>query len=183
MVVDRTTYAEDDRAMAATASELSSARDTVYSLPRLFIHGFLIVNAIAGVISHNAQIPQQLDRLSARRTHLAIIDSMELWTGLVCLVPDPVCKHLKRFGDGKGAYVNVVAWAESARHFKRRVTDIAKEQLDCIVREIENVELLESTLKREGCKDEFFTMRTTAERQPSDVVFGGFHVWGQDDAN
>ena len=79
--------------------------------------------------------------------------------------------------------MNVVAWAESAKHFERRVTAIAKEQLDCFVREMENVELLESTLQREGCADEFFTMRTTAERQPNDVVFGGFHVWAQDDEN
>jgi hypothetical protein len=79
--------------------------------------------------------------------------------------------------------VNVVAWAESAKHFERRVSAIAKEQLDCIIHEMEKVELLESTLQREGCPDEFFTMRTTAERQPNDVVFGGFHVWAQDDVN
>jgi hypothetical protein len=108
---------------------------------------------------------------------------MELWTGLVCLVPDPACKNFKRFGHGKGAYVNVVAWAESAKHFEGLVTNIAKEQLDCIVRELEKVELLESALQREGCPDEFFTMRTTAERKPKDVVFGGFHVWAQDDLN
>jgi len=108
---------------------------------------------------------------------------MELWTGLACLVPDPACKNFKRFGDGKGACVNVVAWAESAKHFERRVTAIAKEQLDSIVREMEKVELLESTLQREGCPDESFTMRTTAERQPNDVVFEGFHVWGQDDVD
>ena len=108
---------------------------------------------------------------------------MEIWTGLVCLVADPACKNFKRFGDGKGAYVNVVAWVDSGEHFERRVAVIAKEQLDCIVREGEKVELLESTLQREGCPDEFFTMRTTAERQPNDVVFGDFHVWAQDDTN
>jgi len=108
---------------------------------------------------------------------------MELWTGLVCLVADPACKDFRRFGDGKGAYVNVVAWAESAVQFERRVTAIAREQLDCIVRETEQVELLEAALEREGCPDEFFTMRTTAERQPHDVVFGTFHVWEQDDLN
>jgi hypothetical protein len=47
---------------------------------------------------------------------------MELWTGLVCVVLDPACKNFKRFGDGKGAYVNVVAWAKSAKHFEQRVT-------------------------------------------------------------
>ena len=51
---------------------------------------------------------------------------MELWTGLVGLVADPACKHFKRFGNGKGAHVNVVAWAESAEHFEQRVTEIAK---------------------------------------------------------
>jgi len=62
---------------------------------------------------------------------------MDLWTGLACLVPDPACKNFRRFGDGKGAYVNVVAWAESAKHSERRVTASAKEQLDFIVREME----------------------------------------------
>jgi hypothetical protein len=108
---------------------------------------------------------------------------MELWTGLVCLVPDPAFKDFKRFGDGNGAYVNVVAWAESAKHFERRVTDIAKEQLDCIVREMEKVELLQFALEREECPEEFFTMKSTAERQPKDVLFGTFHVWAQDDVN
>jgi len=108
---------------------------------------------------------------------------MELWTGLACLVADPTCKDFKRFGDGKGAYVNVVAWAESAKHFQQRVTAMAQEQLDCIVREMEQVELLEATLDREGCPDEFFTMRATAERQPNDVIFGTFYTWAQDDVH
>jgi hypothetical protein len=108
---------------------------------------------------------------------------MELWTGLVCLVANPACKNFKRFGDGKGAYMNVVAWAESAKYFEDRVTAIAGEQLDCIVREMEQVELLEAALRREGCPDELFTMRATAYRQPNDVLFGSFHVWFQDDVN
>ena len=108
---------------------------------------------------------------------------MELWTGLVCLVADPACKDFRRFGDGKGAYVNVVAWANSAKHFERRVTTIAHDQLDCIVREMEHVELLEAAVRREHCPDELFTLRTTAERQPNDVVFGTFHIWIQNDLN
>ena len=107
---------------------------------------------------------------------------MEMWTGLVCLVPDSSYKNFRRFGDGKGAYVNVVAWAESAKHFEQRVAASA-EQLECIIREIEKIELLEAALQREECPDEFFTMRTTAERQPDDVVFGTFHIWAQDDVN
>ncbi len=79
--------------------------------------------------------------------------------------------------------MHVVAWAESAEHFERRVTDIAKEQLDCIIREMEKVELLQSALEREECPEEFFTMKATAERQPNDVLFGTFHVWAQTDVN
>ena len=41
---------------------------------------------------------------------------MELWTGLVCLVVDPACQNFKRFDDGKGANVYVVAWAEFQVH-------------------------------------------------------------------
>jgi hypothetical protein len=108
---------------------------------------------------------------------------MEIWTGLVCLVADPACKNFKRFGDGKGAYVHVVARAESAGHFEQRVTTIARDQLDCIVRKTDQIELLEAALQREDCPEEFFTMRSTAERQPDDVIFGTFHVWEQGDLN
>jgi len=80
------------------------------------------------------------------------------------LWPIPLASTVKRFGDGKGAYVNVVAWAESAKHFEGRVTAIAAEQLDCIVREMEQVELFEAALQREGCPDEY----PQCERQPKD---------------
>jgi hypothetical protein len=79
--------------------------------------------------------------------------------------------------------VNVVAWAESASHFEGLVTAIAAAQLDYIVREIEQIELLEAALQWEECPDEFFTMRVTTERQPDDVVLGTFRIWYQDDVN
>lgn len=31
--------------------------------------------------------------------------------------------------------------------------------------------------------EELIDMRTTARRQPKDVVFGAFHIWTQSDAN
>ncbi|HMI53341.1 MAG TPA: hypothetical protein VK525_17640 [Candidatus Saccharimonadales bacterium] len=108
---------------------------------------------------------------------------MELWTGLVCLVADPACNDFKRVANGRGAYVNVVAWAESAKHFEQRVAAIAQQQLDCIVREMERVEVLETAVKRDACPEELFTMRETAIRQVNDVVFGAFHVWTQNDLN
>ena len=107
---------------------------------------------------------------------------MELWTGLVCLVANPDCKNFRRFGEGKGAYVHVAAWAESRSHFEARVK-LSAEQLDCILREIEEVGLLESKMKAEAYPEEFLDMRNTASRQPDDVVFGTFHYWLENDVN
>jgi len=107
---------------------------------------------------------------------------MELWTGLACLVPNPNCKDFNLFA-GKGAYVNVVTWAESAVHFEERVRTIVAEQLGCILREMENIGLLEPRMQRDDFPDEFINMRQTAIRQPSDVVFGTFYTWSQGDTN
>jgi hypothetical protein len=53
---------------------------------------------------------------------------MELWTGIACLVADPNCKDFRRFGDdGKGAYVNIVAWASSGKEFRSRVEKIVQQ--------------------------------------------------------
>ena len=50
-LVDRTTHAKNDRAMATTPVEFSNPRDTTNGLRRVFIHRFRVVNAIADVIS------------------------------------------------------------------------------------------------------------------------------------
>lgn len=109
---------------------------------------------------------------------------MELWTGLACLVADPSCKEFRRFGDdGKGAYVNVVAWADSAQHFAERVRQISASQLDCILQELNGVQFLEERLAEPDYPEELLTMRATAHRQPEDIIFGTFHIWIQSDIN
>src|ERR1051326_2335759 len=106
---------------------------------------------------------------------------MELWTGVACLVVDPNCKNFRRFGDdGKGAYVNVVAWASCEEEFKQRVEKIIPE-LDCIMLEIENVQLLSERMEQPDYPEDLIDMRSTAERQPADIVFGTFHTWSQSD--
>lgn len=108
---------------------------------------------------------------------------MELWTAVVCLVADPNCKGLQRFGaNGKAAYVNVVAWAESESDFRRRLDRTAPD-LDCVLLDAERVQLLDSRLNEPDCPEELITMRTTALRQRNDVVFGTFHTWTQTDVN
>ena len=104
-----------------------------------------------------------------------------IWVGLACLKANPKAKNFRRFGRGKGAYVNVVSWAESKRAFEEKVQRHT-EGLDCVLVELEEVQLLESRMETADFPEELITMRQTANRQPSDTVFGTFHIW-QEDAN
>jgi hypothetical protein len=106
---------------------------------------------------------------------------MELWTGVACLIADPNCKDFSRFGDdGKGAYVNIVAWASSEEEFRQRVEKIAP-KLDCILLELEHIQLLNERMEQPDYPQDLIDMRSTAERQPADIVFGTFHIWEQSD--
>jgi hypothetical protein len=107
---------------------------------------------------------------------------MEIWTGLACLKANPKVKGFRRFGRGKGAYVNVVACAASQETFQEAVKRHA-EQLDCILVELDEVQLLETRMSGDAYPEEFIDMRQTATRQPNDMVFGCFHIWEQDESN
>lgn len=107
---------------------------------------------------------------------------MELWVGMAELRANPNCKDFRRFGEGKGAFVWVAAWAEAQEAFETKVR-IMSEGLDCIVYGLERVGLLEAKMEIEGYPEEFVDMRATATRQPQDTVFGPFHTWLQEDSN
>ena len=107
---------------------------------------------------------------------------MDLWVGLACLKPNPAVKGFRRFGKGRGAYVNVVAWAESQQAFEENVR-YHSEKLDCILVELDHVGLLETRMKSSDFPEEFIDMRQTAIRQPEDTVFGCFHIWDQNESN
>ncbi len=106
----------------------------------------------------------------------------DIWAGLACLKAKPDAKNFRRFGDGKGAYVNVVAWAESKAAFEEKIRRHVDE-LDCILVELEQVQLVEERMKAPGYSEELIGMRQTALREPSNSVFGTFHIWHQNDAN
>ena len=107
---------------------------------------------------------------------------MDLWIGLACLKANPKVKGFRRFGKGKDSYVHIVAWAGSQKAFeenvKRRV-----EGLDCMLLELDDVQLLETRMSTGDYPEEFIDMRQTATRQPNDTVFGTFHIWDQEDSN
>ena len=100
----------------------------------------------------------------------------QLWTAIACLKADPNCTDFKRFGeDGQGAYVNVVAWAESSPAFSDRIQHIAGE-LDCVLEELDGTQLLDGRMEEPDFPEELITMRETACRKPQDVIFGTFHT-------
>jgi hypothetical protein len=107
---------------------------------------------------------------------------MNLWTGLACLKANPKVKGFRRFGKGKGAYVNVVACVESQEAFEDRVKRHV-EGLDCILIGLENVHPLEARMSDENYPEELITMRETAARRTTDTIFGNFHIWHQEDSN
>ena len=78
--------------------------------------------------------------------------------------------------------MHVFAWADSREAYSKRVQTIT-EELDCILVDLEEVELLEIKMDSGDFPEEFFEMRNTAVRQPKDVVFGTFHVWHADQVN
>ncbi len=90
---------------------------------------------------------------------------MQLYVGLACLKANPDCKDFRRFGDGRGAYVHVLAWADSREAYSRRVQTTA-EELDCILVELDDVELLETKMGSGDFPEEFLNMRNIAVRQP-----------------
>jgi hypothetical protein len=102
---------------------------------------------------------------------------MDLWSGLACLKPKPDVKGFRMFGSGRGAYVHVVAWAESSRSFEEQVRKPA-ENLDCILVELEDIELLETKMGSPDSPEEFINMRETAIRQPQDIPFLGPFIFG-----
>jgi hypothetical protein len=108
---------------------------------------------------------------------------MEIWTGVACLVADPKCQGFRRFGDdGKGAYVNVVAWVDSEAEFIERVERIVP-TLDCILLELYGVQPMDERIENPDSPEELITMRSTAQRQPTDLVFGTFNIWTESDIN
>jgi hypothetical protein len=110
-------------------------------------------------------------------------NEMEVWTGVACLVADPKCKDFKRFGDdGKGAYVNVAASVSSEAEFIERVERLVP-TLDCILLELDDVQPLDKRMEDLDYPEELIDMRSTAGRQPSDLIFGTFHIWTGSDIN
>jgi hypothetical protein len=102
----------------------------------------------------------------------------ELWIGLAEVIALPGCKRL---GTGKGAFVKVALWANSDSDFYSRVAKAISE-LDLELLELEDREPLTKKMAHNQAGDETLQMAETARMNPTDVVFGTFHIWENTDA-
>jgi hypothetical protein len=55
--------------------------------------------------------------------------------------------------------------------------------MDCILVELDHVQLLEARMTEEDYPEELITMGETAARQTDDTIFGAFQIWHQEDSN
>jgi len=55
--------------------------------------------------------------------------------------------------------------------------------LDCILLDLDRVRPIQKRMAEPDCPEELITMHSTAQRQPTDLVFGTFHVWTESDIN
>ena len=64
-----------------------------------------------------------------------------------------------------------------AVHFSR------KSSLDFILLELDGVQPIDARTEEPDCPEELITMRSTAQRQPANLVFGAFNIWTESDIN
>jgi len=101
----------------------------------------------------------------------------QLWIGFAEVRPLPGCALLE---EARGAYVHVMAWANTSEEFalavSSRMYELALEIVD--LREVEPWAIRSSG--DDPIRDEFFEMADRANADLSLVVFGRFHAWFQD---
>jgi hypothetical protein len=107
---------------------------------------------------------------------------MDIWTGLACVKLNPEIKDVDPFDGGRGAWSNVVAWADSQTEFEKRVRRHA-EGMGYILIELDGIQLLETRMSREGYPEELIEMQQAATRQPEDSIWGTLHIWERDESN
>jgi hypothetical protein len=107
------------------------------------------------------------------------IKPKQLWIGLAEVRPSEGCDVLE---GAKGAFVNIVTWAEDADEFKRNA-ELVLGELRLFVVDVERPEPVEVRRRREGdFEDVIEDMIDRAEDNPNAIIFGTFHLWEKDDA-
>jgi hypothetical protein len=101
----------------------------------------------------------------------------QIWVGMAEVTPLEGCTAL---GGSKGAYVNVMAWAESDVQF-RTVLERNMGQLKLALADVRDAEPWEVRSSSPELPQEMFDMAQAIAEDPSKVSFGVFHAWLKDE--
>ena len=100
----------------------------------------------------------------------------QIWIGFAEVHPLPGCKLLE---EAKGAYVHVMAWADSAEQFQKmarlRAADLSLE-----IVELRDTQPWSIRNSADELRAEFFEMETRISTDVRSVAFGRFHAWLKD---
>jgi len=100
----------------------------------------------------------------------------QLWIGLVEV---RALKRTEVLGDAKGAFVNLVTWADHADQFKSNA-ELVLNELGLFIVEIDNPEPVATRKKKAGFEEEIEDMIARAENNPNAIIYGTFHTWKRD---
>jgi hypothetical protein len=102
----------------------------------------------------------------------------QLWIGLVEARPLEGCTILQV---SKGAFINIVTWAEDEGEFRRKAELVLREE-NLLVVDVENPEPVQSRRNSTSFDEEMENIIFRAENNPNAIICGTFHLYRNDDA-
>jgi hypothetical protein len=100
----------------------------------------------------------------------------QLWIGKVEVRP---LKGSTPLGDAKGAFVNIVTWAQNVEGYRRNA-DLVLGKLRLFVVEVENPEPVSVRREKAVFDEEIEEMIARAQDNPNAIIYGTFHTWERD---
>ena len=100
----------------------------------------------------------------------------QLWIGKVEVRP---LKGSTALGDAKGAFVNIVTWAQSVEEYRRNV-DLVLGELRLFIVEVENPEPVSVRSEKAVFEEDIQDMIARAQDNPNAIIYGTFHTWERD---
>jgi len=100
----------------------------------------------------------------------------QLWIGKVEVRP---FKGSTTLEDAKGAFVNIVTWAQNVEEYRRNA-DLVLGKLRLFVVEVENPEPVSVRREKAVFDEEIEEMIARAQDNPNAIIYGTFHTWERD---
>jgi hypothetical protein len=97
----------------------------------------------------------------------------QIWIGFAEVRPLPECKLLE---EAKGAYVHIMAWAETAEEFQK-MASLRAADLSLKIVQFRDTQPWMIRNSAEELREEFFEMETRISSDVRGVAFGRFHAW------